>query len=82
MAVAEAIILGPYHSLRTKECQFDNFVVTGGTVSFHYDNLRYHQSRQKLQIGDLLFSVLVSTDNDSVGDCVPVDEIYYSPVFK
>ena len=47
------------HSLRIKDCQFDNFVVTGGTVSCRYDNIRCHQSRQSCQIDDLLFSVFV-----------------------
>ena len=40
--------------------QFDNVVVTGGTVSCHNDNLWCHQWRQSCQIDDLfkpLFSV-------------------------
>ena len=41
------------HALKMKDRQFDNFVVTGGTVSCHYDNLRCHQSRQSRQIDDL-----------------------------
>ena len=49
-------------TLRTKDRQFDNFVVTGGTVSCHYDNLRCHQSRQSCQTADLLFSVLTIFD--------------------
>ena len=40
---------------RTKNCQFPNFVVAGGIVSCHYDNLRCHRSRQSCQIDDLLF---------------------------
>ena len=32
-------------ALKTKDNQFDNFVVTGGTVSCHYDNLRCQQWR-------------------------------------
>ena len=44
-------------TLRTKDRQFDNFVVTGGIVSCCYDNLRCHQSWQSCQIDDLLFSV-------------------------
>ena len=40
-----------------KDNQFDNFVVTGGTVSCRYDNLRCHQWRQSYQIDTLLFSV-------------------------
>ena len=44
-------------TLRTKDCQFDNLVITGGTVSCHNDNLQYHQSQQSCQIDDLLFSV-------------------------
>ena len=48
-----------YHKwpLKTKDCQFDNFVVTGCTISCHNDNLRCHQSRQSCQIDNLLFSV-------------------------
>ena len=44
-------------TLKTKGCQFDNFVVTGGTVSCRNDNLQRHQWRQSSQIDDLLFSV-------------------------
>ena len=33
------------------------FVVTGGTISCHYDNLWYHHWRQSRQIYDLMFSV-------------------------
>ena len=44
-------------TLKTKGRQFDNFVVTGGTVSCRHDNLRCHQWRQSCQIDDLLFSV-------------------------
>ena len=36
-----------------KDRQFDNFVVTGGTVSCRNDNLWCHQSRQSCQIDDL-----------------------------
>ena len=39
--------------------QFDNFVVTGGTVSCRNDNLRCHRWQQSCQIDDLLFSVIV-----------------------
>ena len=45
-------------SLKTKDRQFNNFVVTGDTVCFHYDNLRCHQRQQSCQIDDLLFSVI------------------------
>ena len=44
-------------SLETKDCQFDNFVVIGGTVSCHYDNLRCHEWQQNCQTDNLLFSV-------------------------
>ena len=44
-------------ALRTNDRQFDNFVVTGGTVSCHNDNLQYHQWWQICQIDHLLFSV-------------------------
>ena len=40
--------------------QFDNFVVTGVTVSCHCDNLRWHQWWQSCQIDNLLFSMLPS----------------------
>ena len=43
-------------TLKTKDRQFDNFVVIGGTVSCHYDNSRCHQLRQSCRIDDLLFS--------------------------
>ena len=44
-------------TLKTKSRQFDNLVVTGGTVSCHSDNLRCHQWRRSCQSDDLLFSV-------------------------
>ena len=40
-------------TLNTKDRQFDNFVVTGGTVSCHCDNWQCHQWRQSCQIGGL-----------------------------
>ena len=43
----------------TTDRQFDNVVVTGGTVSCHNDNLWCHQWRQSCQIDDLLFSVFL-----------------------
>ena len=46
-----------YVPLKTKGRQFDNIVVTGGTVSCHNDNLWCHQWRQNCQIEDSLFSV-------------------------
>ena len=39
------------------ENKFDNVVVSGGTVSCYYSNLRYHQWQQSDQIDNLLFSV-------------------------
>ena len=45
-------------SLKTKGHQFDNFFIIGGTVSFRYDNLWWHQWWQCCQIDDLLFSVI------------------------
>ena len=36
---------------------FDNFVITGGTISCCYDNLRYHQWRQ---IDDFLSSMILA----------------------
>ena len=47
------------YSLKTKDRQFDNVVVTGGTVSCHNDNLWCQQWRQSCQIDDLLFSVFL-----------------------
>ena len=44
-------------TLKTKDNQFDNFVITGGTVSCRNDNLQYHQWWQSCQIDDRLFSV-------------------------
>ena len=41
--------------MKTKERQFDNFAVTGGTVS-RYENLRYHQWRQSCQIDNILLT--------------------------
>ena len=47
------------YSLKTKDRQFDNVVVTGGTVSYHKDNLCCPQWQQSCQIEDLLFSVFL-----------------------
>ena len=44
-------------SLKTKYRQSDNFVITGGTVSCHYENLRCHQWWWSCQIDNLLFSM-------------------------
>ena len=44
------------HTLRARDCQFDSFVVTGGTVSCHYDNLRCHRWWRGCRVDDLLFS--------------------------
>ena len=44
------------HTLRARDCQFDNFVVAGGTVSCHYDNFRCHQWWPGCRADDLLFS--------------------------
>ena len=41
-----------------KNRQFDNFVVTGGTVSCRNDNLWCRQSWQSCQIDNLLFAVV------------------------
>ena len=43
-------------ALKTKCLQFDNIVITGGTVSCHNDNLLCHQWRQSCQIDYLFFS--------------------------
>ena len=42
-------------SLKTKDRQFHNFVVTGGIVGCCNVNLRDHQARQSCQFGDLCF---------------------------
>ena len=44
-------------SLETKDRHFDNYVVIGGIVNCHYDNLRCHQPRQSCQNDNPLFSV-------------------------
>ena len=44
------------HTLRAGDCQFDSFVVTGGTVSCHYDKLRCHRWWQGCRVDDLSFS--------------------------
>ena len=50
---------GAQESLKTKwqQKQFDNFVITRGTVSCHIDNLQCHQWWDNCQIDDFLFSV-------------------------
>ena len=53
-------------SLKTKGRQFDNFAVTGDTVSCRNDNLRYRQWRQICQIDDLLFSMVNKTFNKNM----------------
>ena len=49
------------YAMKTKCYQFNNFVVTGGTVSCREDNLRCHQWLQICQIDDLLFLVYIHT---------------------
>ena len=44
------------HTLRARDCQFDNFVVAGGTVSCHYDKFRCHRWWRGCRADDLLFS--------------------------
>ena len=48
-------------TLKSKGCQFDNFVVTGGTVvtGCHSDNSLCHQWQQSCQIDIILFSVAI-----------------------
>ena len=58
-SIPSAYFLDCTVALKTKGCQFDNFVVTDGTVSCHYDNLRCHQWRQNYQINNLLFSMIM-----------------------
>ena len=47
-------------SRKSKYRQFDNFVVTYGTVSCRHDNLRCPRWRQCCQIDNLLFSMMYS----------------------
>ena len=56
------MLLAHETTVKTKARQFDNFVVTGGTVICHNDKLRNHQWRQNSQIGYLLFSVNVNSN--------------------
>ena len=52
-------LLSPwFHALKTKCRQIYNIVITGGTVSCHFDYLRCHQWWQCCQFDDLLFSVM------------------------
>ena len=51
-------------SLKTKGHQFDDFVVTGGTVSCPNDNLRCQLWRQSCQIDYLLFSLYTTYPNN------------------
>ena len=46
-----------HHTLKTESCHNANFVVTGGTVSCHKDNLRCRQWRQSWHHDDSRFSV-------------------------
>ena len=48
--------------LKTKDCQFDNFVIIGGTV--YYDNLQCHHWWQSCQIGLFVFSEYPSVISD------------------
>ena len=50
-----AMTIQCHMNTKNNDRQYDNFVVTGGTVSCHYDNLRCHQWRQSCEIDDLLF---------------------------
>ena len=52
-------------SLKTKDRQFDNIVVTGGTVSGHKNNFRCHHWRRNCQIDHLWFSVLDHDEQSS-----------------
>ena len=55
--ICDNVILPMPPELKTKDRhQFDNFVVTGGTVSCRNDNLRCHQWPQSCQIDDFVFS--------------------------
>ena len=49
-----------YTLLKTNDCNFDNIVVTGGTVSCHKDYSRCRQWRQRCGIDDLWFSMSLS----------------------
>ena len=47
--------------LKTKDCQFDNFFITDGTMSCHYNNLWCHQWWQSYQMDDF-FPEMSSTN--------------------
>ena len=46
-------------TLKARDRRFDGFVVTGGAVGCHYDNLRRRRLRRGCRIDDFLFSVYV-----------------------
>ena len=48
-------------ALKMKDCQFDNFVIIGGTISCHWDNWLCHQWWQNCQTDYLWFAVHVNS---------------------
>ena len=44
--------------MKAGDRRFDGFGVAGGTMSCHYDNLRYHRWRRACRSGGPLFSML------------------------
>ena len=56
-AVGKKIFHWQAYRLPTIDGQFDNIVVSGGTISCNYGKLWCHQWQQSYQIDDLLFSV-------------------------
>ena len=62
-SVIKTLLLNHYniHPPKARGCQFDNFVVTGGNVSCHNDNLQCHQWWQSCQIDNPVFSVSLTS---------------------
>ena len=49
-------------TLKIDSCNDANFVITGGTASYHYDNLQCHQWWQSWYHNDSWLSVKASDD--------------------
>ena len=64
------------HSLKIKHRQFDNVVVTGGTVICHNDNLWCHQWRQSFRCCHFLLSLVNAWNHFHA--CVRLLNVYIS----
>ena len=65
---------------KTKNHQFDNFVITGGTLTYHYENLQWHRWQQSWQIDNLLFLEIQTAKSCPSMGCplwVPVCPMFY-----